>query len=138
LAGVRVFNGWGCAYSDFDGDGDLDLVVGSGSGVRLFRNDTNPGGWLEVKVIDMVGNRSAIGMIVELEQGSRKQTRQIQGGKGTTSQHSLVQYFGGLSETAPSYLTLYIPGGVSQTYKIKNYDRRLTITVKAAAGRKPR
>jgi tetratricopeptide (TPR) repeat protein len=138
LTGVRVFNGWGCAFSDYDTDGDLDLVVGSGSGIRLLRNETNPRGWLEVKVIDMIGNRSAIGMIVELEQGSLKQVRQVQGGKGTTSQHSLVQYFGGLNEAAPSYLTLNIPGGVSQTYKIRNYDRRLTVTVKSAAGRKPR
>ncbi|MBM3325122.1 MAG: VCBS repeat-containing protein, partial [Calditrichaeota bacterium] len=135
LAGVRVFNGWGCAFSDYDGDGDLDLVVGSGSGVRLFRNETNPRGWLEVKVRDMVGNRAAIGMIVELEQGGLKQVRQIQGGKGTTSQHGLVQHFGGLDESAPSYLTLYIPGGVPQTYKLRNCDRRLTITVRSAAGR---
>ncbi len=138
LAGVRVFNGWGCAFSDYDADGDLDLVVGSGSGVRLLRNETNPRGWLEVKVIDLVGNRSGIGMIVELEQGRLKQIRQIQGGKGTTSQHSLVQYFGGLDEKSPSYLSLHIPGGVPQTYRITSHDRPLTVTVKAAAGRKAR
>jgi tetratricopeptide (TPR) repeat protein len=136
LAGVRALNGWGCAFSDYDGDGDLDLVVGSGSGVRLFRNETNPRGWLEVKVLDMKGNRAAIGMIIELEQGSRKQLRQIQGGKGTTSQQSLVQYFGGLDEAVPAYLSLDIPGDGSQTYKLQSFNRRLTISVKAVAGRK--
>ncbi len=138
LAGVRAFNGWGCAFSDYDSDGDLDLIVGSGSGVRLFRNETNPHGWLEIKLIDVKGNRSAVGIILELAQGKLLQLRQIQGGKGTTSQHSFVQYFGGLVESKPSYLTLFIPGGRPQTYEIKNYNRRLTITIKAVAGRELR
>jgi hypothetical protein len=136
LAGVRAFNGWGCAFSDYDSDGDLDLIVGSGSGVRLFRNETNPQGWLEIKLIDVKGNRSAVGIILELVQGELLQFRQIQGGKGTTSQHSFIQYFAGLDVSKPSYLTLFIPGGRPQTYDIKNYNRRLTITIKATAGRK--
>ncbi|MBU1706898.1 VCBS repeat-containing protein, partial [bacterium] len=136
LAGVRTFNGWGCAFSDYDSDGDLDLIVGSGSGVRLFRNETNPQGWLEIKLVDVKGNRSAVGIILELAQGELLQLRQIQGGKGTTSQHSFVQYFGGLDVSKLSYLTLFIPGGRPQTYEIKNYNRRLTITIKATAGRR--
>jgi tetratricopeptide (TPR) repeat protein len=95
LSGTRVFNGWGCAFADFDNDGDQDLVVGSGSGVKLFRNDTKNGNnWLEVRVIGKRANRAGIGARVTVTQGKRRQIREVEGGKGTMSQNSLVQHFG--------------------------------------------
>jgi hypothetical protein len=95
LSGTRVFNGWGCAFADFDNDGDEDLVVGSGSGVRLFRNDTKNGNnWLEVRVIGRRFNRAGIGARVVVTQGKNRQVREVEGGKGTMSQNSLVQHFG--------------------------------------------
>ena len=95
LSGTRVFNGWGCAFADFDNDGDQDLVVGSGSGVRLFRNDTENGNnWLEVRVIGRKFNRAGIGARVIVTQGKSHQIREVEGGKGTMSQNSLVQHFG--------------------------------------------
>jgi len=94
-SGTRVFNGWGCAFADFDNDGDQDLVVGSGSGVRLFRNDTKNGNnWLEVRVIGRKANRAGIGARVIVTQGKNRQIREVEGGKGTMSQNSLVQHFG--------------------------------------------
>ncbi len=95
LSGTRVLNGWGCAFADFDNDGDQDLVVGSGSGVRLFRNDTrNSNHWLKVKVIGRQANRAGIGCRVTVTQGRHSQIREVEGGKGTTSQNSLIQHFG--------------------------------------------
>jgi hypothetical protein len=95
LSGTRVFNGWGCAFVDFDNDGDEDLVVGSGSGVKLFRNDTKNGNnWLEVRVIGKTANRAGIGARVIVTQGKSRQIREVEGGKGTMSQNSLVQHFG--------------------------------------------
>ncbi len=95
LSGTRVFNGWGCAFADFDNDGYEDLVVGSGSGVKLFRNDTKNGNnWLEVRVIGKKFNRAGIGARVIVTQGKSRQIREVEGGKGTTSQNSLVQHFG--------------------------------------------
>jgi len=94
-SGTRVFNGWGCAFADFDNDGDQDLVVGSGSGVRLFRNDTGNGNnWLEVRVVGRKFNRAGIGARVAVTQGKSRQIREVEGGKGTMSQNSLVQHFG--------------------------------------------
>ncbi len=40
LAGLRVYNGWGNAYADFNHDNKLDLVVGSGNGTKIFLNTT--------------------------------------------------------------------------------------------------
>jgi len=109
LAGVRVDNGWGNAFADYDNDGDLDLAVGGGEGLRLFRNDGNNNHWLHVKVIGYESNPSAIGARVTLTpwQSSNSlphsggglgwggiQIREVQGGKGSGSQHSLPVEFG--------------------------------------------
>ena len=144
LAGVRVDDGWGNAFADYDNDGDMDLAVGGGEGLRLFRNDGNENHWLHVKVIGHVSNHSAIGSRIiimpiavipthltttirhpELVSGSHgkeipkqvrddrnagllsdstdkghalppfdRQIREVQGGKGSGSQHSLPVEFG--------------------------------------------
>jgi len=115
LAGVRVFNGWGCAFADFDNDGDLDLVVGSGSGVKLFRNDGNKNNYLKVKVVGTKSNRAGIGARVKIKQGKRVQIREISGGKGTTSQNSLVAHFGLGKNKNPISVEVRFSTGVCQT-----------------------
>lgn len=119
LAGVRVFNGWGCAFSDYDLDGDLDLLVGSGSGVRLFENRGNPNYWLSVKIKGRISNRAGIGTRIWAYQGNRVQIREVQGGKGTTSQHSLIQFFGFGEFGEPIRLKVHFPSGVVRTIKVE-------------------
>lgn len=94
LAGVRVANGWGSAFADFDKDGDLDLVVGSWDGIRLFANDGNQNSWLQVRVVGRQCNRDGIGSRVEVWSSRSRQIREVQGGKGTGTQHSLPVEFG--------------------------------------------
>ncbi len=94
LAGARVTNGWGSAFTDFDRDGDLDLVVGSDDGIRLFANDGNPNNWLHVKVVGNRCNRDGIGSRVTVRSHDLEQIREVQGGKGTGTQHSLPVEFG--------------------------------------------
>lgn len=118
LAGVRVFNGWGCAFCDYDLDGDLDIVVGSGSGVHLFKNRGNLNHWLSVKVRGRISNRAGIGTRVRARQGERTQLREVQGGKGTTSQHSLTQFFGFGEFGEPIRLEVHFPSGVRKTLKV--------------------
>lgn len=114
LAGVRTFNGWGCAFSDYDRDGDLDLFVGSGSGVRLYRNEGSTGNWLEVKVVGSKSNRAGIGARVKVMQKGRAQIREVQGGKGTTSQHSLTAFFGFGEDSRPVSIEVRFPSGELQ------------------------
>lgn len=110
LAGVRVDDGWGNAFADYDNDGDLDLLVASSGGVRLFRNDGNDNHWLQVRIVGRESNRAGIGArvtVVPSEPSTNTlpphgggtgwgglQLREIQGGKGSGNQHSLPVEFG--------------------------------------------
>lgn len=127
LAGVRVFNGWGCAFSDFDNDGDLDLVVGSGSGVKLFRNDGTDNNYVKVKVIGTKSNRAGIGARIKVTQGKKSQIHEIQGGKGTTSQNSLIAHFGlGKNKNLLS-VEVRFPSGITRTLEKIKPNQLLTI-----------
>ncbi len=92
--GTTVNNGWGCAWCDYDHDGDLDLAVGSGSGFRLFRNGGNSNDWFQVELRGEVSNAAAIGARVRVDNGDRAYYRDVQGGRGTTSQNMLACHFG--------------------------------------------
>ncbi len=97
LTGVRVDDGWGNAFADYDNDGDLDLAVGGGEGLRLFRNDGNQNHWLHVKATGHESNHAAIGAritVIPALSSFHKQIREVQGGKGSGSQHSLPVEFG--------------------------------------------
>ncbi|MCX6640762.1 MAG: FG-GAP-like repeat-containing protein [bacterium] len=124
LAGVRVNNGWGCAFSDFDRDGDLDLVVGCSDGIHLFRNRGRGYHWLEVE-IKTPG--SGYGTQVTLKRGKTMQYRQLQGGKGTTSQHSSTIYFGLGDKADPVNLEIRFPSGKKLKLKKIFPDQRLEI-----------
>jgi len=89
-AGAQVDNGWGAAWADIDDDGDLDLISR-----RLYRNDLETtGSWLKVRLLGTVSNRSAIGARVTVSAGGQTYLRQVEGGKGTTTQNALTLHFG--------------------------------------------
>lgn len=132
LAGVRSFNGWGAAMSDYDLDGDLDIAVASGSGFHLFRNDGPAGGgrlnhWLEVVVKGTESNAAGIGARVTVTQDGRSQIREIEGGKGTTSQHSLTAFFGLGGSSEPVDVEVRFLGGGVAAATGQGVDRRLVI-----------
>ncbi|MFH1227133.1 MAG: FG-GAP-like repeat-containing protein [Planctomycetota bacterium] len=101
MAGVRITDGWGCAWADFDNDGDIDLLVCDNTNkVHLFRNEAvsktsaNVNNWLEIKLVGSDCNTATIGARLILSTGQDQYTRQVEGGKGSTNQNSLVQHFG--------------------------------------------
>ncbi len=55
------------AWSDFDLDGDVDLIVGRDGPNRLFVNNGNSNGFVEIKLTGVKANKSAIGTIVRVK-----------------------------------------------------------------------
>ncbi len=117
LSGCRTYNGWGNAVADIDLDGRLDLCVGSGSGVKLYRNVTQNNKrsifvkpFWNMQTLAMVTrdgwrrympNTPAWGARVELlyeaydfPSGERSITRELSGSRGTISQNSQFIHIG--------------------------------------------
>jgi HEAT repeat protein len=127
--GVRVLDGWGCAWADFDRDGRLDLAVAGNYGIRLFRNvSTNGHHWLQVRLTGTKSNRAAIGARVTVIAGKRTQMREVSGGRGTGCQDSLVQHFGLGPQPGAVSVTVRWPNGAVQTLAGVKTDQRLEIT----------
>ena len=86
----------GAAYGDFDRDGDLDVLISTNGGpAYLFRNDGgNRNHWLQLKLVGVQSNRSALGAVATVESASGKQTQTVHSGSSYCSQSDLALTFG--------------------------------------------
>lgn len=128
----------GVAWADYDNDGFLDLFTtrGDGRGNALYHNNLphagNTNGWLLVKLIGTVSNRSAIGAKVRVKafyRGvSRWQLRQITGGGGWGGQQDLRAHFGLGDATNADVVRIEWPSGTVQELYNVAPKQILTIT----------
>jgi hypothetical protein len=123
------------AWVDYDNDGFLDLFVtrfnnnGSTSNL-LYHNDGNTNAWLEVKLVGMASNRSAIGAKVRVHATIGGQTfwqlRQIDTGGGWNIV-PLVAHFGLGDAASADTMRIEWPSGIVQT--LTNVAARQILTV---------
>lgn len=107
----------GAAYGDLDNDGRLDFVVnnvGNAPGatqVELYRNVSNSGNWLGVRLRGIFCNRDAFGARVRVVVDGNSTVAEVDGGSSHASQNSSILHFGLGSETEVDSVIVTFPSG---------------------------
>ena len=104
------------AKADYDRDGDLDLLVTENNGpVHLFRNDSQGGGVLRIRLEGTSRNRDALGAQVTAVVGGLHMQRRVRTGSGYLSQSEKVLTFGLGSAAQVDTLIVRWPNGDTET-----------------------
>lgn len=120
------FGGYGTACSDLNGDGRADLLIvnsGKDGNQILFNMENTPNHWVMIRLQGTDANRSAVGARVRIEAGGRKLSDQVIAGSGFASQNSLALHFGLGTLTRIDRLTVFWPGGDTETFEGLAADR---------------
>jgi hypothetical protein len=128
LAVVKSARGLG--VGDIDNDGRVDVVINNCDGApTVLRNETKPAGhWLSLKLIGGAKSpRDAIGAVVYLTAGGKRQRADVVSGASYCSQSDLRLHFGLGDAAKIEKLEIHWPSGAKETVEIKAVDRIVTI-----------
>mgnify|MGYP000850382290 CR=1 FL=1 len=122
-------DGFGVSWGDYDKDGDLDvLIAGHSYGMVLMNNNMNTEfSFLNIKLVGVYDNRSAIGARVTLYCDGQMQIREVNGGRGATGQDALELHFGLGEATKVDSVHIKWPSGALQ--KVFNINANQFITI---------
>jgi len=124
----RIEDGRGVAVADFDRDGRLDLLLQNlEKPAVLLMGRGESGAWLQVDLEGTRSNRDAIGAIVTIESGGRRQVRQVAAGSGFLSSSSHVLHFGLGDAQRVERLEVHWPSGRRDTRVDVDANQRLRI-----------
>lgn len=119
----------GMSFGDYDLDGFPDAWFGYSqktSSGRVFRNKGNDNHWLEVELVGIQSNRSAIGARVVALSGDLRQTQELLGGMGY-NQHESVAHFGLGKRTQVDLLEVHWPSGQLNVLRDIPSDQKVRI-----------
>jgi hypothetical protein len=114
----------GAAFGDLDNDGDIDIVVNHmDAPPSILRNETPLAGhWVRLKLVGSLGNRDAIGAVVEVEAGGSRIVRQRKGGGSMQSTNDPRLLIGLGPVGAVERLTVRWPSGASSILEHPTLD----------------
>jgi tetratricopeptide (TPR) repeat protein len=118
------------AAFDFDQDGDLDLLLKNRNSpqLRLLRNDSpGPNHSIAFHLQGSKSNRDAVGARLLLDTAQHRYSKSVRSGSGFLSQPTRIVYFGLGSETTLRRLTIFWPGGTSQSFETLPVDHLVQI-----------
>jgi hypothetical protein len=127
---------FGLAWGDYDNDGFLDLFAARGAEVQratnlLYQNNGNSNGWIKIKLVGTVSNRSAVGAKVRVRATIRGhamwQMREVNTGSGFRAS-PLEEHFGLLDATNVDTVRIEWPSGTVQELHNVAAKQFLTIT----------
>ncbi len=119
---------YGVALADFDQDGDLDAAVASMDNPYLFyRNDSQEGSRVIVRLIGEDRNRWAIGATVKIVTGLGSHWRTLSSSQGYASANAPVLHFGLGKAKVIRKMEVTWPRGQVEEFKNLAVDRRFVV-----------
>ncbi len=118
------------ALADLDHDGRLEVILKNRNApqLRILRNELNStGNSVTFRLQGRKSNRDAVGALVIVQAGSRRQAKFIQAGSGFLSQHTKELSFGLGSADGPIQASVRWPSGLVQSFEQIPVNHRVTI-----------
>jgi hypothetical protein len=119
----------GSTIGDYDNDGDVDvLVINLDEPPTLLRNETENGNhWISLHLVGTKSNRSAIGAVVEIVAGGKRQLAEVRSGGSYLSHNDMRLHFGLGGTAIVEQLEVRWPSGLRQRFEKIPADRFLTV-----------
>lgn len=138
--GVRTpHSSRGCAFGDFDNDGDVDvLIMNMNEPPSLLRNEYSSGAsrggnnWIELKLIGVKSNRSAVGARVRVKAGGHLQCQDRSSQSSYYSHNDPRLHFGLGSNKKADQIEIRWPNGATDL--IKDIAANQTVTIREGSG----
>ncbi len=125
----------GAAAGDFDNDGDPDVAVHvNGGPLRLWRNEVAANAWLGVALRGANANTEAVGAVLDLASGGRRQRRWVTAGDSYQSTSDRRMLFGAPAAEPLASLTVTWPDGARRRLLTPPRDRYLVVPAGVPAG----
>jgi tetratricopeptide (TPR) repeat protein len=122
------------ALSDFDHDGRMEVVIKNRTSpqLRIIRNDLDGiGNSIVIRLIGRTSNRDAVGAIVRIESGAKRQSKFVSAGSGFASQHTKELSFGLGESKGPVSISVQWPTGIREAFENLPVNHRVEITEKS-------
>jgi hypothetical protein len=129
--------GRGLAVADYDNDGDLDVAINANNRPAvLLRNDGGHamGHWVTLKLVGVQSNRDALGAVVTLTAGGRRQLREVRSASSYMSQNDMRLHFGLGAATRIDSIEIRWPTRDHRTEKIGPQAADQFLTIKEGSG----
>jgi enediyne biosynthesis protein E4 len=132
LAGAAITTpstGRGCAFGDFNNDGWVDVIVNNqNAGPSLLKTTGQNGNhWINIKLVGVKSNRSAIGARVKCVAGQLSQIEEVRSGGSYISQSDLRIHFGLGKNKAVDLLEIQWPSGIVDQLRNLTADQFIRI-----------